>query len=122
MIPMIDLVFLLLIFFALTYSFEIQRVLELNLPKSASGGEVGRKETLTLNINKENQVFLEDEQVELGELQSKLKKVLQDSTEVTLVIKGDEHVRHGRVVEVMDIANVVGVKKILITVRRKGPH
>ena len=49
----------------------------------------------------------------------KLKNVVQDGNEVTLVLKGDEHVPHGRVVALMDVANSVGVKKILITVRRK---
>jgi biopolymer transport protein ExbD len=120
MIPMIDMVFLLLIFFALTYSFEVQRVLELKTPKASSGEELERKETLTLYINKKNEVFLEDESVELGELQSKLGKVMQDNIEVTLVIKGDEHVYHGKVVEVMDIAKGAGVKKIYISVRKKG--
>jgi biopolymer transport protein ExbD len=48
-----------------------------------------------------------------------LKEIVQADTEVTLVIKGDEHVPHGRVVELMDAANGAGVKKILITVRKK---
>jgi len=121
MIPMIDMVYLLLLFFALTSSFEVQRVLELKLPKATSARELGRTETLTVHITKENQVFLEKEQVGLEELQSRLKKVMQDGGKVTLVIKGDEHVHHGKVVEVMDVANGVGVKKILITVTRKGP-
>ncbi|MFQ5484554.1 MAG: ExbD/TolR family protein [Desulfobacterales bacterium] len=120
MIPMIDMVFLLLIFFALTSSFEIQRALELKLPKASSAVETGKTEKIELYINKENDVFLQNEHVKLGQLQSKLGKVVQDGAEVTLVIKADEHVYHGRVVEVMDIASGAGVKKILITVRRKA--
>ncbi len=119
MIPMIDMVFLLLIFFALTSSFEMQRVLEMKLPKATSDKELIKKETLTLIINKENVVFLDKEQVELEGLQSKLKKAIGDGTEITLVIQGDQHARHGKIVEVMDIANRVGVKKILITARGK---
>ncbi len=65
-------------------------------------------------------MFLQNEHVELEQLKSKLGKVVQDGIEVTLVIKGDEQVYHGRVVEVMDIASGAGVKKILITVRRKA--
>ena len=121
MIPMIDMVFLLLIFFALTNTFEIQRYLELSAPQASSGKSLKKLEQLTLYINKENLVFLEDEQIELRELESKLRKATQEDTEVTLAIKGDEHVQHGRIVELMDIANGAGVKKILITVRRKKP-
>ncbi len=119
MIPMIDMVFLLLIFFALTNTLEIQRFLELNLPKGSSGIELKKSEKLTLVIDKDSQIRLENELVELPELESKLKTVMQPDTEVTLVIEGDENVPHGRVVEVMDAANGSGVKKILITVRRK---
>jgi biopolymer transport protein ExbD len=119
MIPMIDMVFLLLIFFALTSSFEMQRVLEMKLPKATSGKELIKQETLTLVINKENKVFLDNEQVALEVLHSRLEKVIGDGTEVILVIKGDQHARHGRIVEVMDIANGVGVKKILITAKSK---
>ena len=119
MIPMIDMVFLLLIFFALTNTFELQRFLELNLPKGSSGVELKKAERLTLSINKENQIRLENEPIELPELESKLKEVMRGNTEVTLVITGDENVAHGRVVELMDAANAAGVKKILITVRKK---
>ena len=119
MIPMIDMVFLLLIFFALTNTFEIQRFLELNLPKGSSGIELKKTEKLTLAINKDNQITLENELIELPELKARLKEIMQQNTEVTLVIEGDENVPHGRVVELMDAANVTGVKKILITVRRK---
>jgi len=118
MIPMIDMVFLLLIFFALTNTFEVQRLLELNLPKGSSGIEL-KTERLTLSISKENQITLENEPIELPELEAKLKEVMQGDTDVTLVIKGDENVPHGRVVELMDVANGAGVKKILITVRKK---
>jgi biopolymer transport protein ExbD len=119
MIPMIDMVFLLLIFFALTNTFEIQRFLELNLPKGSTGIELKKSERLTLSIDKDNQILLENEPMKLSELESKLKGVMREDTDVTLVIKGDETVPHGRVVELMDAANAAGVKKILITVRKK---
>jgi biopolymer transport protein ExbD len=118
MIPMIDMVFLLLIFFALTNTFEVQRFLQLNLPKGRSGIEL-KTQRLTLAITKENQIMLEDRRIELSELESKLKEIMEGGTEVTLVIRGDENVPHGKVVELMDAANGAGVKKILITVRKK---
>ena len=74
MIPMIDMVFLLLIFFALTNTFEIQRFLELNLPKGSSGIELKKTEKLTLAINKDNQITLENELIELPELETQVAK------------------------------------------------
>jgi biopolymer transport protein ExbD len=75
--------------------------------------------TLTLGINIENQISLDNEPIQKAELAAKLKEIVQKDTEVTLVIKGDEMVPHGRIVELMDAANGAGVKKILITVRKK---
>lgn len=121
MIPMIDMVFLLLIFFALTSTFEIQRVMEMNLPKATSGRQLQQQQTLTLYIKKDNQVLLENKPIDLQDLQGALHRTIQNSTGVTLVIKGDAQVPHGNVVQVMDIANTAGVDKILITVKKQGP-
>jgi len=117
MIPMIDMVFLLLIFFALTSTFEIQRVMEMNLPKAASGDQLQKKQTLTLSIDSAGHLTLEKKPVELQDLESILNQSVLESAGVTLVIKGDAQVSHGKVVQLMDIANGAGVKKILITVK-----
>ncbi len=120
MIPMIDMVFLLLIFFALTSTFEIQRVMEMNLPKAASGDQLQKKQTLTLTINSNGHITIEKKPVELQDLESMLNQSVLDSAGVTLIVKGDAQVPHGKVVQLMDIANTVGVKKILITVKSSG--
>lgn len=119
MIPMIDMVFLLLIFFALTSTFEIQRVMEMNLPKAATGERLQKEQTLTLHIKSDNRLLLENRPVALHDLQSALSEVVQKSAGVTLVIKGDAQVPHGKVVEIMDITNASGVKKIMITVKKR---
>lgn len=119
MIPMIDMVFLLLIFFALTSTFEIQRVMEMNLPKAATGDRLQKEQTLTLYIRNDHQILLENAPVALHNLQSALSKIVKESAGVTLVIKGDAQVPHGKVVEIMDITNASGVKKILITVKKR---
>jgi biopolymer transport protein ExbD len=119
MVPMIDMVFLLLIFFALTNTFEIQRVMEMNLPKAESGTQLQKKQTLTLYIKKDNHMLLENIPIDLTELQTNLRQTVQESIGVTLVIKGDAQVPHGNVVSVMDIAHAAGVDQILITVKKQ---
>jgi biopolymer transport protein ExbD len=119
MIPMIDMVFLLLIFFALTSTFEIQRVMEMNLPEATTGDRLQAEQTLTLHIKNDHRLLLENRPVELQNLSSALGDVVRQSDSVTLVIKGDAQVPHGKVVEVMDITNASGVKKILITVKKQ---
>lgn len=118
MIPMIDMVFLLLIFFALTSTFEVQRVMEMNLPKAATGQQLQKKQTLTLQIKGDGQILLENKPIAAPDLESAIREIVEKSAGVTLVIKGDAQVPHGKVVEIMDISNSAGVEKILITVKR----
>jgi biopolymer transport protein ExbD len=119
MIPMIDMVFLLLIFFALTSTFEIQRVMEMNLPEATTGDRLQAELTLTLHIKNDNQLLLENAPVALHNLSAAIGDIVRQSSRVTLVIKGDAQVPHGRVVEVMDITHASGVEKILIAVKKQ---
>lgn len=121
MIPMLDMVFLLLIFFAVTNTFEIQRVMKMNMPDASSGEVMERTRTLTVRINEQNQIFLEDQPIEFRSYQERLTQAVRNGDKLTLVIKGDEKARHGNVVKLMDISKSAGVEKILVTVKKKGP-
>ena len=114
MLPMIDMVFLLLIFFALTSSFELNRFLQMNIPKAESSQELSHDDTVTVHITQDNQVFLSDRKIDLLSLQNWLRERLQQSGPFGLVIKGDENVRHGLIVKVLDIAQAVGVAEVFI--------
>lgn len=119
MIPMIDMVFLLLIFFALTSTFEIQRVLEMTLPEAASGRLLEEEKTLVLQVKADGRVLLADRPIALQDLKGELSGA-SAAGRLTLVIRGDSLAPHGSVVEVMDIAKSAGVNKILVTVRKQG--
>ena len=120
MIPMLDMVFLLLIFFAVTSTFEMQRVMDMNMPEASSGEVLNRARTLTVRIDKQNQLFLDSEPIDFNSYQTRLKQSIDDGAKLTLVIKGDEQAQHGNVVRLMDIAKAAGVEKIMITVKKKG--
>jgi biopolymer transport protein ExbD len=93
--------------------------MEMNLPKAVTGERLQKEQILTLHIKKDNQLLLENTPVSLQNLQAVLNEVVKESAGVTLVIKGDAQVPHGKVVEIMDITNASGVKKILITVKKQ---
>lgn len=120
MVPMLDMVFLLLIFFAVTSTFEMQRVIKMNTPEASSGEIMERTRTLTVRINELNQIFIEDQPTEFNGYQETLKQAVRDGDKLTLVIKGDEQAKHGNVIKLMDMAKSVGVEKIMVTVKKKG--
>ena len=121
MIPMLDMVFLLLIFFAVTSTFEMQRLLEMVIPEASTGKLLEPAKTLTIRIDKLNQIFLEGEPVDFESYQTRLEDALRGEVQLSLVITGDEQALHGNVIRLMDIAKKVGVEKIMVMVKQKGP-
>ena len=113
---LIDVLFLLLLFFMISTTFLSQPAIQMELPK-AEHADVVRQEPLVVYIDQLGNVFLNDEPLELPLLGEALKLRLADSAEKSLVLKADSRVSHGHVVEVLDIVKGAGVKKLVISTR-----
>jgi biopolymer transport protein ExbD len=99
--PLIDIIFLLLIFFMVSTTFiKNETALKLNLPQTVTGADLKQEKFFTLVINKEDQIFYHDQKMELKELEQKLKHLPPAQT---VVIKADKVAHHGIVVKVMDL-------------------
>ena len=110
---MIDVLFLLLIFFMVSTTFLEQPGIKLELPHAQSA-VISEQKDYTLFVDKEGKMFLNEEQVFTENLGEKLKAVLPNMKEAALVLKADQDVKHGIVVRVMDTAKQSGVKKLII--------
>jgi biopolymer transport protein ExbD len=110
---LIDVLFLLLIFFMVSSTFLEQPGIKLELPFAESAVVVEQKDYV-LFVNKQDKMFLNDKAVNLDELESKIKDALPEMKDAALVLKADQDVTHGFVVKVMDIAKRSGVKKLII--------
>jgi biopolymer transport protein ExbD len=118
-IPMIDTIFFLLVFFMIsTLSMTQFKGLPVNLPKAASGQQAPA-ESAAITINKENQTFLDKQAVEKAALAERLAQLIAKNPDLLVVINADDGVEHGRVVEVMDIARSANVAKMAIAVKPK---
>ena len=110
---LIDVVLLLLIFFMLTTSFVEQPGMKLDLPETESS--TGKKpEGLEISILSDGSINLNGEPVLLKELSDRLKGMIAESPEKSLMLRADKEVPHGTVVEVMDIAKLNGLEKLII--------
>jgi biopolymer transport protein ExbD len=110
---LIDVLFLLLIFFMVTSTFLEQPGMKLELP-SAKSSEVARVEKLVLYIGTDGTIVFGDRIVPLDSLETVMTSSLELAEEKTLVLKADRMVPHGTVVSVMDIAKRVGLKKLVV--------
>ena len=118
-IPMIDTIFFLLVFFRIsTLSMSQYKGMPVNLPKAASGRQAPA-ESAAITIDKDDRLFLDKQPVDKSLLRDLLRQQLVKNPELLVVINADDGVAHGRVVEVMDIARSADVVKMAIAVKPK---
>ncbi len=109
--PLIDVVFLLLIFFMLTSSFIFQPGIRVNLPRAVTS-EVLHKELLVVTVTDDNGVFINERPISEDELVSRITVAARDGQ--SLLIKADKEADVGKIIEVWDICRQVDIKQINI--------
>ncbi|MED5307490.1 MAG: biopolymer transporter ExbD [Bacteroidota bacterium] len=113
MSSMTDIVFLLLIFFMLTSTLVTTNALEIILPSSSA--QPLKKQSVSVSITEDLRYFVNNESVERLFLDSKLKAVMNQENDVTIVLRASKSIPYEFIVEVMDIAYKNGYKIVLAT-------
>lgn len=116
---LIDVVFLLIIFFMVTTTFQAKSGINLKLPESESQLPSEEISRVTLSIRADGTIFLKDKIVEEKNLPVELKGVAGENKKVLLIIRADKSVPHGKVVTVMDYARNEGLTNLAIATVRK---
>ncbi|UCF83053.1 MAG: biopolymer transporter ExbD [Desulfobacteraceae bacterium] len=112
--PLIDIVFLLLIFFMVTSHFNVASGVSIKLPKVTQKVFNKDGERITLIIDKEGRTYHKGEKIDLKTLSVELKALVEKEGLVHLLLEADKDVTHGKVVQVMDLAKTAGVLSIII--------
>ena len=119
MTPLVDVVFLLLIFFLLTATFVRNPNIPIRLPHASTNQVTPQKRDLTVGITARGELRLEGRAVDLDELRAEMRRVHESAPETMVLIQADRDARHGRVVSVMDLAKQVGFERIGIAIDRR---
>jgi biopolymer transport protein ExbD len=109
--PLVNVFFLLLIFFMFTSSFIFQPGIRVDLPKAVTS-EIVQQENAVIIITKDDKIYLDDREITLDELNSKLNMIAKEKT--GLLVKADARASHGRIVEVWDMCRNQGVSQVNI--------
>ncbi len=118
-IPMIDTIFFLLVFFMIsTLSMARFTGVQVNLPKAATGSQPPT-ETAVISLTKEGQLFFNKSAISEELLRQSLSAELAKTPELLVVINADDGVQHGKVVEILDEARQTGATKLSIAVKPK---
>jgi biopolymer transport protein ExbD len=110
---LIDVIFMLLLFFMITSTFLEQQGIKLELPSSKSATLAVQQE-FVLSIDIKGKLFLNRQPLALADLEAAIRKALPQMKDSTLVLKADQDISHGLVVHVMDLVKRGGVKKLII--------
>jgi biopolymer transport protein ExbD len=114
--PLINVVFLLLIFLMLTSSFILQSGIRVELPKIVTS-EAVKYEKIEILVTGENQVYVNSRLVTSEELKVAFKDAAKKNQ--TILIKADRRVSLGRVAEVWDLARQFGIAQINIATNQE---
>ena len=104
---MVDVVFLLVIFFAVSTTFRDTSGLKLELPSSSSTAQREPRE-LTVLLADDGTISFDGDTLDLAELGDRLQAALDDSERKLVVLRADRETRHGDVVALMDVIRGAG--------------
>ena len=111
--PLIDIVFLLLIFFMVTSHFDIITGIDITLPDITQKGSDQPVDTMIVAIDKAGDCYLREEKVTLRDLYLRLKGSAEQKR-VNLILQADRDAKHGHVVRIMDLSKKAGIASIII--------
>ncbi|MFZ0448283.1 MAG: biopolymer transporter ExbD [Desulfatiglandaceae bacterium] len=115
--PLVDIVFLLLIFFMVTSHFDVASGIKIRLPKAAQRILNQDSEKITLLMDRLGKVYFKGKQLNDEALQKELRLSAGKKDIMHLVLQADKDTKLGRVVQIMDLAKMAGIRSIIIAAR-----
>ena len=115
--PLIDVVFLLLIFFMVSTTFDKQSKLKIVLPEASATSEKVEETTIVIGIDATGKYFINDRQLvntQLKTLKIALSKTMDGKTDIPVILRADARTPHQSVVKAMDAASQLGLTRLSI--------
>ena len=116
--PLIDMIFLVVIFFMINASLSINPAIKVTLPEAVSGKASLEKEII-VTITAAGGIYIDEQQVTLGEFSTVLKEKIAGREKRIVYFQGDELLPYKKLVEAMDLARLAGVEGVSLLTTRK---
>ncbi|CAE6879766.1 ExbD/TolR family protein [Vibrio alginolyticus] len=118
MTPMLDIVFIMLIFFIVTTSFVKEAGIEVNRP-TASSAQTVKKGNIMVAVGAAGDVWVDKRRIEVDAVRANIERLRAESPDGAVVIQADTEANAGVVVKVMDQIKMAGVESISIAATGK---
>ena len=116
--PLIDMVFILLIFFMVTTTFVKDMKLDLERPSAASASKSDSK-VVRVYIDNTSQVYIDNQPVQLWAIQSKLRDLLRTSTDKSVLVISDDTIPVETLIDVVDECRMSGAKDVAVSTSKE---
>ncbi len=118
--PLIDMIFLVVIFFVLNTSFTRQSALNVKLPQAVTGLEMVSSQTeIRVTITEDRRLYIDKEEVKLEELEAVLSSRMKGQRQI--LIQGHENTPYKLIIKVMDAARALGLEGVTLVTERIEP-
>ena len=116
--PMLDVVFIMLIFFIVTTSFVKESGIDVSRP-SAKTAKKKQRASILVAINQVGEIWIQKRRVDIRALRANIERLHAESPEGTVVIQADKRSETGILVDVMDQIRLAGVENIAVSAQEK---
>ncbi len=113
-----DIMFLLLIFFLVTTTFDVNQGLKMDLPETKIQEDIP-SENVTVAVDKEGKVYIDGKEIRVDQVAREARVRLAGHPERYVVIKGDTKVNYGRVVDILDELFGAGIHNVALPTARE---
>lgn len=111
-IPMIDIIFFLLVFFMMNSLYMVQQPsIPVSLP-FGSAGSVDSNKSIVVTIKAGGNVFVGNDGVQMQEVAPVVKEKQMGKTDTVVILKADKYAEHGKVIEVLDSLKLAGIRQV----------
>jgi biopolymer transport protein TolR len=109
--PLVDVMLVLLIIFMVTAPMMTQGV-EVNLPQTTTKTIKTQEDPLFMTVNKKGEIFLENHQIQMEELEEKVKSIFKYRRDKELLLRADREIPYGFVIKVIAAVKRAGIDKL----------
>lgn len=114
MAPMIDIIFLLLIFFITTSIYaRLENEISITVP-TAESAEPSRRTPgeIIVNITREGAIIVNQQELSIDELAHRLQRIAESTPGISVIVRGDEHSMFGRAIEILDVCGKASITDV----------
>lgn len=111
--PFVDVMLVLLIVFMVTAPMMTVGI-PVDLPETDAASINEKTEPLTVSVNKEGKIFLQETELELDALVPRLVAITGENPDARIFVRGDQQINYGAIVQVMGAINAAGYKKVAL--------